>query len=461
MFADAPSPDLSVARRYHRSVLGAQLPRGRCAAIFGGDRTPDDVAGRRDARGPMSGAVAAERDGLQADDAREEARATTAQTGGSGGRTRHGVPEFVSASGLMDEVWRVVARVAATDVPVMVRGESGVGKDVVARTIHARSPRAPRPFLKINCAALPASLLESELFGYQRGAFTGAMQDTKGKFELASGGSLFLDEIGEMPPEMQAKLLQVLQDGEYFRVGGTRPVAVDTRVIVATNRDLEAEIARGGFRSDLYYRLNVVSVRVPALRERPDDVPILVEHFLRRYAARYESGLDVLPDDVMERFVRYPWPGNVRELENLVRRVVVLGDARAVLRELNRPAEQSMALGSATPIAPGLVSGAMTTPVARFGDAAAALAWLGVLEGEGDATLGEASGAARDSGSLKEISRRAQVVAEREAIGRTLRRCGWNKRQAARQLRVSYKALLYKIKECALVDPRVAAATQR
>jgi two-component system response regulator AtoC len=340
--------------------------------------------------------------------------------------------EFVSASPAMDAVWRIVDRVAATDVPVLVRGESGVGKDVVARTIHARSARAAKPFLKINCAALPANLLESELFGHQRGSFTGAANDTKGKFELASEGTLFLDEIGEMPPEMQAKLLQVLQDGEYFRVGGSKSIRVNTRVVVATNRDLEVEIARGGFRSDLYYRLNVVSVHVPALRERPEDITPLVNHFMQKYARRYDSGLDMVPDDVMALFQKYQWPGNVRELENLVRRMVVLNDPRCIVREISvQPTAQATGITSVHAVSATL-------------SAVEALEHLGVLKPGDLEHLG-----------LKEVAHRAQVAAEREAIGHTLRKCAWNKRKAALRLRISYKALLYKIKECGIIDPRV------
>ncbi len=363
---------------------------------------------------------------------------------GEGGASKRGQPpEFVSASSAMDVVWRMVDRVAATDVPVLVRGESGVGKDVVARTVHARSPRAHKPFLKINCAALPANLLESELFGYQRGAFTGAQNDTKGKFELASDGTLFLDEIGEMPPEMQAKLLQVLQDGEYFRVGGTKAIRVNTRVVVATNRDLEAEIARGGFRGDLYYRLNVVSVRVPPLRERMEDVPILVDHFLTRYAKRYDSGLDVLPDDVLELFMHYAWPGNVRELENLVRRMVVLGDVRCIVGELTGP----------PPPSPGTSGPALTPAVGSIVAPPPPLTAVAALERLGILWLAE-----QDELPLKDVARRAQLAAEREAIAFMLRRCAWNKRKAAQKLLISYKALLYKIKECGIVDPRLAGS---
>jgi two-component system response regulator AtoC len=379
----------------------------------------------------------------------ERAGAATERVGemDEGGQLERGAPpEYVSASPLMDSVWRMVDRVAATDVPVLVRGESGVGKDVVARTLHARSPRWNKPFLKINCAALPANLLESELFGYQRGAFTGANQDTKGKFELASDGTLFLDEIGEMPPEMQAKLLQVLQDGEYFRVGGTKAIKVNTRVVVATNRDLEAEIARGGFRGDLYYRLNVVSVRVPPLRDRPEDVPRLVEFFMRRYAERYESGMDVLPDDLMALFARYSWPGNVRELENLVRRLVVLNDPRCIADELTGLKASERVGESATPNG-GIAVSAGMAQLHTF-TAIEALERLGI------------SGLAeRESMELKEIGHQAQVAAEREAILHMLRRCCWNKRKAAIRLHISYKALLYKIKECGIVDPRMEHST--
>lgn len=353
--------------------------------------------------------------------------------------------DFVSASPLMDSVWRMVDRVAATDVPVLIRGESGVGKDVVARMLHANSPRAQKPFLKINCAALPANLLESELFGYQRGAFTGAANDTKGKFELASEGTIFLDEIGEMPPEMQAKLLQVLQDGEFFRVGGNRSIKVNTRVVVATNRDIEAEIARGGFRGDLYYRLNVVSVRVPPLRERPEDVPALVEFFLRKYADRYDSGFDLMPDDVMVHFQRHTWPGNVRELENLVRRMVVLGDSRGIIAELlaaptPQQGESDVNVTGGVNLSGAIPAGAPALQIT----AVEALERLGVIVAGEPGTV-----------SLKDVAHRAQVAAEREAISHMLRRCAWNKRRAAIHLKISYKALLYKIKECGIVDPRV------
>src|SRR3954470_12020643 len=276
-----------------------------------------------------------------------------------GGEVRRGVPQdFVASSPSMLGIWDMVDRVAETDVPVLIRGESGVGKEGIARTLHDRSPRRGKPFVKINCAALPSELLESELFGHERGAFTGATSEKPGKFELADKGTIFLDEIGEMHPALQAKLLQVLQDEEYYRVGGKRPLRADARVVVATNRVLEDEIARGNFREDLYYRLNVVSVLVPPLRDRKEDIPGLIEHFRRKYGSKYKQGAGTFSDDVMRKLLCYDYPGNVRELENLVRRLVVLRDERFVLDELQsavnrRPAMQvALASGPAGGAAP-------------------------------------------------------------------------------------------------------------
>ncbi len=327
-------------------------------------------------------------------------------------------------SGAMERVRDLVERIADTDVPVLLVGESGVGKDVIARQIHALSRRAARPFVKINCAALPAELLESELFGHERGAFTGAHAEKPGKFELAHQGTIFLDEIGEMDPRLQAKLLQVLQDEEFYRVGGKRPVRVDSRVLTATNRVLEEAIRQGTFREDLFYRLNVVTVRVPPLRERKEEIGPLVRFFAEKYGRRYRGTPGEIPAEVMDRLVAHDWPGNVRELENLVRRLVVLRDPSMVLGELGavRPAISNQAVNSVRD-APGV----------------------------------PASQPAEDV-PLKEVARRAARVAEREAILRALKRTGWNKRKAAKRLQVSYKALLYKIRGCGIVDPRDAAA---
>jgi transcriptional regulator with PAS, ATPase and Fis domain len=227
----------------------------------------------------------------------------------------------------------IVNRIAAADVTVLIEGESGVGKDLVARNLHHRSLRGERPFVKVNCAALPVTLLESELFGYDRGAFTGAEHRKLGKFEQAHTGTIFLDEISEMPLSVQAKLLHVLQDHQFSRLGSEHEVRVDVRVIAATNRDLAKYVGQGGFREDLFYRLNVMHVRVPALRERPEEIPILVEHFLALYGRKHGRDQPRVSPTTLERFCRYSWPGNVRELENIVQRIVVLG-TEAVVAEL-------------------------------------------------------------------------------------------------------------------------------
>jgi two-component system response regulator AtoC len=324
-------------------------------------------------------------------------------------------------SGKMQVVKELVAKVATTNTTVLLRGESGVGKEIVARAIHRLSPRAAKQFLKVNCAALPGELLESELFGHEKGAFTGAYRQKPGKFELADGGSLFLDEIGEMPLRLQAKLLHVLQDGEFCRVGGEKIIGTDVRLIASTNRDLEAAMRSHQFREDLYYRLNVIEVRIPSLRERREEVPGLVEHFRRKFNAQYARNIEIPPETVRV-FVEYHWPGNVRELENAVKRIVVLGSARPVHQEIAGNVSRG-----ARPAAP---------PAAV---AAASLSPEGVI-------------------SLKEIARQAAREAERVAIKEVLDRVHWNRAKAARLLQISYKALLYKIVQCGLVTPEERAA---
>ncbi|HEX9577037.1 MAG TPA: sigma-54 dependent transcriptional regulator [Myxococcales bacterium] len=359
---------------------------------------------------------------------------------------RRGPPvDFVASSPCMLGIWEMVDRVAETDVPVLIRGESGVGKEGIARAVHERSPRRGKPFVKINCAALPSELLESELFGHERGAFTGATSEKPGKFELADKGTIFLDEIGEMHPALQAKLLQVLQDEEYYRVGGKRPMRADARVVVATNRVLEHELARGNFREDLYYRLNVVSVLVPPLRDRREDIPGLLEHFRRKYGSKYRQGALVFSDEVVRRLMDYDYPGNVRELENLVRRLVVLRDEKYVLDELaaaisRRPSMQ-------TPLASGSAGG--TLPPSNQGQQQPAPA----PQPPPAASVVPMA----ETVSLKDIARQAALRAEREAISAMLSRTNWNKRKAAGRLQISYKALLYKIKDCGLTDPRITA----
>jgi two-component system response regulator AtoC len=312
----------------------------------------------------------------------------------------------------MRRIRELIGQVADTDVPVLITGDSGVGKGVIARALHRASNRSRQPFVKVNCAALPDQLLESELFGYERGAFTGADRTRPGKFELADGGTILLDEIGEISAGTQAKLLQVLQDGCYYRLGGNREVRVDARVVASTNRDLDAEIAEGTFRKDLFYRLNVVRVEVPALRERREEIPQLVAHFVRRYEQEYGRQVGDLPTAALEALSRYDWPGNVRELENVVRRMVVLEDVAGVIAGL-------AAQGTSTATTGGVDLDRLIGP---------------------DGSLPP----------LKEVSRLAALEIEGELIRRALEQTGWNRRKAAHLLDISYKALLYKIRDCGI-----------
>ncbi len=247
------------------------------------------------------------------------------------------VEGIVGRSRQIQDIMGLVHRVAPTNATVLLRGESGVGKEVFARAIHFLSPRADKPFVAVNCAAIPENLLEAELFGYEKGAFTGAYGTKKGKFELASGGTLFLDEIGDMPLSLQAKILRVLQEKEIERLGGNRPVKVDVRIIAATNRNLEAMIREGSFREDLYYRLSVFPIFIPPLRERKEDIPALVKHFLSVFGKEYRKEVKVSPE-VMDAFMSYSWPGNVRELQNVIERMVIL-DTDGVLTEEELPKE--------------------------------------------------------------------------------------------------------------------------
>ncbi|HEY7957371.1 MAG TPA: sigma-54 dependent transcriptional regulator [Polyangia bacterium] len=382
----------------------------------------------------------------------------------------------LGTSPAMRRVDELIDRIADADVPVLITGESGVGKDVVARLVHARSARTQKPFVKINCAALPGELLESELFGHERGSFTGAQRTKPGQFELADGGTLFLDEIGEMPVSLQAKLLQALQDGEFYRVGGQRKIKVDARVIVATNVDLARAMERGTFREDLYYRLNVVQVAIPPLRERREDIPQLLDLFIEKYGKRYGRAIEALPRELLDRFLEYEFPGNIRELENLVRRLMVLRDPRYVLSELKEkvtpPAQAGPAVPGATPAAP-TQPGAPPFVVAPPQSAAylspfnspsplppATIppppAWRSAAA-IADSAGGEAAAQAIEDDyriDLKDLGRKAAHAAEREAIIIMLGHTGGNKREAAERLGISYKAILYKIREFGIGRPR-------
>jgi two-component system response regulator AtoC len=339
---------------------------------------------------------------------------------------------LLARSEKMRELRNLIDRVADTDVTVLLRGESGTGKELAARAIHAASRRRDKSFVKVNCAAIPPELLESELFGFERGAFTGAIQHRPGKFEFANHGTMFLDEIGEMHAPLQAKLLQLLQDGEFARLGGANGVRVDVRIVTATNRDLELAVAEGQFREDLYFRLNVVCITLPPLRQRRDEIPALIDLFLRHYSEHFNKPLRPLAGDVLRLFVEYEWPGNVRELENLVKRMVILGTDEPIRRELAEAiANRTFHAG---PI-PALQTGSMEDARTPAPSAAVPPARSGVV------------------GSLKDIARQAAREAERELIFRTLQQTRWNRREAAEILGISYKALLYKIKEAELGTP--------
>jgi DNA-binding NtrC family response regulator len=333
----------------------------------------------------------------------------------------------------MQAIAKVIDQVSDSDVTVLIRGESGVGKDFIARAIHQRSSRKDRPFVKVNCAALPDELLESELFGHEKGAFTGAAITRVGKFEQANTGTIVLDEIGELRAALQAKLLHVLQDGQFTKLGSNKAIGVDVRVVAATNRDLEAMLRDGEFREDLYYRLKVIEVTVPPLRERRNEIPRLTASFLDRYARRYKRPRNQLSPELQQRFQTYEWPGNIRELENMVKRMVILQDEQVVVRELSRA----------------------TRPVHAYAGSAGASAddRPQALDRAADQPPPHAVISPPARCRLVDVARAAALEAERPIIEHTLTHVQWNRRLAAERLGVSYKTLLNKIKVCG-ISPR-------
>ena len=313
---------------------------------------------------------------------------------------------FLAACESMRNIRRQVAMIAGVDVPVLILGESGTGKEVLARLIHKLSPRAGQKFLKVNCAALPDDLLESELFGFEAGAFTGATRPKPGRFELGEKGTILLDEIGEMSPALQAKLLQVLQDHQFSRLGGRSLVKVDVRILAATNVNIPQALASRKLREDLYYRLNTFSLTLPALRERQEEIPLLLKHFMARFALRYTRDPLPLTSALIDAAIEHSWPGNLRELENFVKRYLILGDERQAIQELR--AHRGNAIGTFD---------SHPTP------------------------------ASTTHGDLKSIVRDLKDEAEIKAIGKALEHTKWNRKAASRLLNISYKALLYKIRE--------------
>ena len=323
----------------------------------------------------------------------------------------------------MRAVEDIVRRAADTNATILLQGESGTGKEMVARSIHYISDRRDKPFLKVNCASLPGDLLESELFGHEKGAFTGAHRRKPGKFELAHRGTFLLDEIGEMPLGLQAKLLHVLQDGQFFRVGGSEVITSDARLIAATNKNLASVMTTGLFREDLYYRLNVVAISIPPLRERREEIPVLVDYFMGRFCRQYNRDALKISATTMRLLQDYFWPGNVRELENMIKRAVVLQTEALV--------QQEIALRSEKPWTPK-AEGAAPPPAAPSSQPAPATA---------EAEMG-----------LKDIARRAAMAAEKAVIKEVLEKVRWNRAEAARLLKISYKAMLYKIRQVGLDD---------
>ncbi|WP_394844509.1 sigma-54 dependent transcriptional regulator [Pendulispora brunnea] len=323
---------------------------------------------------------------------------------------------IIGSSPGLTELYAVLERVADTPTTVLITGESGTGKELVARALHDHSSRKDKPFIKVNCAAIPKELIESELFGYERGAFTGAVTSKPGRFELAGGGTLFLDEIGEIPVEMQVKLLRALQESEFERVGGIKTIRVDVRLVAATNRDLEKLIAHGSFRKDLFYRLNVVGIRLPALRERATDIPLLIEHFLAKFNERLKKSVVGVEPEAMDLLTTYSWPGNIRELENVVERAVLFSDVPR-LRVQDLPPELRSGSPSVSPV-----------PMAEA-DLQAALS---------------------SEGGMKEHVKVAMSRLERELVSRALLQTGGNVTHAARLLKISRKGLQLKMKELGL-----------
>src|ERR1700680_1979463 len=313
---------------------------------------------------------------------------------------------FVAASPVMRKLRSQAALVANVDIPVLMLGESGTGKEVLGRLIHKLSPRAIRTFLKVNCPAVPADLLESELFGYEPGAFTGATHSKPGKFELCNKGTILLDEIGEMPPGLQAKLLHVLQDQQFSRLGGRSVIKVDVRILAATNINIPEALANKRLREDLYYRLNAFTLQIPPLRERKEEIPILLKHFMSRMSEQDARAPLPFTPALMDACMAYSWPGNLRELNNFIKRYLVLGDEKLAIHELHPHGDSSSA---------------QSDPA---------------LRNNGDGP-----------GGLKSLARTAKDEAEAEAIARALQETNWNRKQAAAMLQISYKALLYKIRQ--------------
>jgi len=329
---------------------------------------------------------------------------------------------LIGQSPAIQKVKNLVGQVTNSDLNALISGESGVGKELVAQALHLSSHRKDRPFIKVNCAAIPSELLESELFGYEKGAFTGADRTKEGKFETAHKGTILLDEIGDMPVPLQSKMLQVLQDFQFSRLGGRGDIRVDCWVLAATNHDLAQDVRQGLFREDLYYRLNIIKIYIPPLRERPEDIEPLVRHFAAQFGEKPETRPLEFNEEVLSSLRRHSWPGNVRELKNVVSRLILLGDWDVVQDEMLRSWTEGRNRSE--------------------------------LAVQPSGSMGQKNGksAGRTFPSLKEVKKRATQDAERQVIRAVLQEMGWNRRKAARILEISYKTLLYKIRDLGLSE---------
>ena len=332
---------------------------------------------------------------------------------------------FIGKSEIIVRIKELVTHVADTGLNVVITGESGVGKEVVAQNLYHSSRRENKPFVKVNCAALPEGLLESELFGFEKGAFTGADRKRRGKFELADEGVLFLDEIGDMSLNLQSKLLHVLQSGEFAPLGSEKEVKTDAWVLAATNQELKEKVKNGLFREDLYYRLNIIKIYIPPLRKRPEDIPLLIDYYLEKYTAQFGDKRLVKPDqDIMDMLISYQWPGNVRELQNILKSCLVVGNWEEVINEL------SFKLGQESNLEGAIENTVNGTSIIDD-----------LLNFKGENSPNHASF------SLKKIKRKALDRIEREIISHVLDQTGWNRTKATKILKISYKTLLYKISD--------------
>jgi transcriptional regulator with GAF, ATPase, and Fis domain len=345
------------------------------------------------------------------------------------GHSKKAKTELVGVSRNIRRVRELIDQVAETGFNVIVCGETGVGKELIVTSLYEKSNRLGKSFVKVNCAALPDTLLESEMFGYERGAFTGAVHTRRGKFEQANGGVLFLDEIGDMSLPLQSKLLHVLQDGDFTPLGSEKQVQTDVWVIAATHRNLAREVEQGGFRDDLYYRLSTISISIEPLRNRPDDIPVLIDYYIKKYSQELSSPSAArLSGEALAKLSNYPWPGNVRELQNVLQRIIVLGESEETIDSMLTSAPRILSAG----------------PVSFT---------AGASGGVGEMRPGPRGELDLSDLSLKKIRKKAMSQVERELINHVLIKTGWNRSKASRILKISYKTLLQKIGELEIAPP--------